>query len=231
MNTPLDLDVFVAIYEAGSISDAAKALGEPRATLSRQLTRLEEHLGVRLIHRSTRQFEATRAGLELYTRARRIVDEVKAAEQALRQLDGGIRGPLRISIPTGPGSMMFGELLTSFLELYPEVCPDVFATNRHVDLVAEGFDVAIRSGRFNDPSMVRRVLARHRTVLIASPAYLAKHGVPQDVAALAHHACIVGYGGGDKVHPAFPLLDGGEIRVSPAMACNELGVACARAKG
>ena len=78
MNTPLDLDSFVAIVESGSISEAARALGEPRATLSRRLARLEEHFGVRLLHRSTRRLEPTRVGLELYQRGRRIVDEVRA---------------------------------------------------------------------------------------------------------------------------------------------------------
>lgn len=224
MNTPLELEAYVAMIEAGSISEAARRLGEPRATLSRRLTRLEEHLGVRLVHRATRHFEPTRAGRELYARGRRIVDEVRATEQALRALDGTPRGPIRISIPSGNAARGVGELLAAFLARYPEVTVDVLATDRHVDLVREGFDVALRAGRISDPSLVQRVLMRDRTVLVASPAYLDARGVPDSPEALARHACIVGYDGGDRVWPAFPLRDGGEVRVPAAMASNAVEV-------
>ncbi|MEQ1502846.1 MAG: LysR family transcriptional regulator [Myxococcota bacterium] len=231
MNTPLALDVYVTIVEAGSISEAARTLGEPRATLSRQLTRLEDHLGVRLVHRSTRTFEVTRAGLELYHRGRRIVDEVRAAEQALRRLDDVPRGPLRLSVPPGPGGEVFGELLATFLDRFPEVRPDVLATDRHVDLVREGFDVALRAGAWVDPSLVRRVITHHRTVLVAAPAYLAAHGAPTGVDGLAAHRWILGYGGGDRVHAVVPLRDGGGLRVEPRVASNELGVTLALVTG
>lgn len=227
MNTPLELDAFVALIEAGNITAAARRLGEPRATLSRRLGRLEDHLGVRLVHRSTRRFEPTRAGLELYSRGRRIVDEVRAAEQALRTLDGTPRGPLRISIPPGPASPVFGELLADFLTQYPGVVPDVFTSDRHVDLVREGFDLALRAGRDSDPALIRRVLLHDRLSLIGAPAYLAARGTPSTTADLAGHACIVGYGGGDRVHPVWPLRDGGELRVVPALACNGLEVSAA----
>ncbi|MEQ1571850.1 MAG: LysR family transcriptional regulator [Myxococcota bacterium] len=226
MNTPLDLDQYVAIVEAGSISEAARLTGEPRATLSRRLTRLEEQLGVRLAHRSTRHLEPTRAGLELYHRARHIVDEVHAAEQALRRLDDVPRGPLRVSVPNGP---MLAPLFAAFLGEHPGVLPDIVATDRHVDLVREGFDVAIRAGRATDPSLVRRVIAHARVVAVGSPAYLAARGVPRTLADLGEHACIVGYGGGERMVPVWPLLDGGEVRVPGRIGCNELGIAIALA--
>jgi DNA-binding transcriptional LysR family regulator len=231
VNTPLDLDAYVAIVEAGSISEAARVLGEPRATLSRRLGRLEEHLGVRLVHRSSRHLELTRAGQELYQRGRHIVDQVQAAENALRRLDDVPRGPLRISVPPDRGAAMLGRLLSEFLDRYPEVRPDVLATDRHVDLVREGFDVAIRAGRDSDPSLIRRVLAHHRLWLVASPAYLARHGTPERVEDLDRHVCVVNYAGTDRARPVWPRLEGGEVRVPAGIATNDLSIGLAMALG
>jgi len=220
MNTPLELDTFVALVEAGGLSEASRILGEPRATLSRRLSRLEEHFGVKLVHRTTRRFEPTRAGQELYRRGRRIMEDVKAAELALRQGDGQPRGPLRISLP--PAGARIAELITSFLEAYPEVEPDILTTARHVDLVAEGIDVALRAGTVEDPTLIRRTLLRQRSGLVASPAYLAARGTPQAVEDLRRHAAIVGYRGGEHAFPAFPLWAGGWVRVHAAVATNDL---------
>jgi DNA-binding transcriptional LysR family regulator len=222
MNTPLDLDTFVALVEAGSLSEAARATGEPRATLSRRLAKLEEHFGVRLIHRSTRRFEPTRAGRDLYARGRRIVDEVRAAEQALRSEDGAPRGPLRISLP--PSGGVFSDLLATFMQAYPEVQPDVFVTDRHVDLIGEGVDVAIRGGSVEDPSLIQRVLFRHASVLVGSRTYLDRRGRPATLEALSGHVVISGYAGGVRPHRALPLRGGGTIRVEGGIATNDLAV-------
>lgn len=222
MNTPLALDTYVAIIEAGSLSEASRVLGEPRATLSRRLAQLEEHFGVRLVHRSTRRFEPTRTGLELYRRGRRIVDEVRAAEAALVRKDGVPRGPLRVSLPSA--APMFPELITRFCERFPEVQPDVWVTDRHLDLVAEGVDVAIRAGVVDDPSLIRRTLVRHRLVLVGAPAYLARRGAPRTVDDLDHHEFVVGYGGMDRPSRTIRLRGGGELAVTSVAACNEISI-------
>src|SRR5690606_25905690 len=134
---------FVEIVERGSLTAAADALGLPRATLSRQLTRLEERLGVRLLHRTTRKVTATRAGEALYERARRVVDEARAAVEEVRRHDDVPRGLLRVTTPPTYDGFL-AEPLLSFVERWPGVQLEVDASARTVDLIAEGFDAAIR---------------------------------------------------------------------------------------
>lgn len=237
MNTPLDLDQFVAIIDAGSISAAARDLGEARATMSRRLTRLEESLGIRLVHRkpgrnARSSLTPTRAGLELYNRAVRIVAQVRAAESALRRLDDVPRGPLRVTVPSGPTGHVFGRLFSDFLCKYPEVEPEILAVNRHVDLVGEGFDVALRAGirasggPDTDRSMIRRVVLHNHVLALASPDYLNRAGRPEAPSDLANHRCIAGFAGGERRAVQWPLHAGGAIRITPVAATNDPMVAC-----
>lgn len=221
MHAPLGLDTYVAIVEAGSISEASRRLNEPRATLSRKLARLEEHLGVRLLHRSTRRLSLTRAGDELYRRARHIVDETQAAERALRRLDDVPRGLLRVSIPAGPDGQAYGEMFALFLLANPEVRVEILATNTHVDLAAQGIDVALRAGQITDPNLIARTLARSDWVAVASAAYLRDHGNPASPADLASHRCLTGFAGGDRPVSSWPLRSGGSVRVTPWSSCND----------
>lgn len=221
MHAPLGLDTYVAIVEAGSISEAARRLDEPRATLSRKLARLEEHLGVRLLHRSTRRMALTRAGDELYCRARRIVEETQAAERALRRLDDVPRGLLRVSIPAGPDSQTYGEMFAGFLLANPEVRVEILATNAHVDLVAQDIDVAIRAGRITDPNLIARTLMHSDFLAVASAEYLRAHGTPASPADLASHRCMTGFAGGDRPASSWPLRSGGSVRVTPWSSCND----------
>jgi DNA-binding transcriptional LysR family regulator len=218
---PLGLDGYVAIVDAGSIAEAARALGVPRATLSRQLQRLEQELDTRLLHRSTRRLVLTVAGEELYRRGRHIVAETRAAEEAIRHLDGAPRGLLRISTPgMGPGGVL-GEPIAAFLTRFPEVRIEVIATNRHVDLVAEGIDVALRGGVVRDPNLVRRVLLRTDLWAVASPLYLERRGTPVSPEELIDHACLVGFAGTAHPQTTWPLLEGGEVRVQPTHASDD----------
>lgn len=218
-----DLDILVAILDTGSLSAAADRLDLPRATLSRRLVKLEEDVGARLIHRSTRALVPTDAGLELYRHARPIVDAVGAATAAVRAQDGVPRGLLRVTLPPAGGSM-FGDLLSTYLDRYPEVRMEVLAVTRHVDLVAEGFDVGVRAGELTGSSLISRRLATNRQVLVASPDYLARAGTPTRPDHLMAHDCLVGFERGEVPLRTWPLTDGSHVPVRVRFASNDLGL-------
>jgi DNA-binding transcriptional LysR family regulator len=218
-----DLDVLVAVVEAGSLTAAARKLDVPRPTVSRRLSRLEEQVGVKLVRRTTRQLTLTDEGMELYRHARSIVDAVQAATAAIRARDDVPRGLLRVSLPPGgTGERGFGSMVSEFLEAYPEVRLEVLATTRHVDLVAEGFDVAIRAGDVGQSSLMSRRVVGTSLVACASPAYLAREGKVQDVAELSHRDCLVFFDRGEVPMKRWPLRDGGSVPVQVRLACNDL---------
>mgnify|MGYP000427208885 CR=1 FL=1 len=214
------LQEFAAIVDAGSVSGAARVLDLPRTSLSRRLASLEHDLGVRLMHRQTRRLVLTPAGEELYRRARRVVAEADAAWASLRQLDGAPRGSLRVSVPDD--RMARASLFVEFAEEFPEVRLEVSVTPRHVDLVAEGVDVAVRFGHVTNESLIVRHLWSTRSFPVASPAYLKGRGVPTSADALTEHDCVVGFGGGRTPDRTWPLLQGGSIPVSARFASSGL---------
>lgn len=217
-------EVFVSIVDAGSISAAARETDAPRETLSRQLARLEERLGVRLVHRGPRRLVLTPAGETLYTRARPLVVAAREAEAAVQRLDDTPRGLLRVSVPPGGGASFVAELALPFLDRHPEVRLELLATSRHVDLVAEGIDVALRAGTIRDPNLVARRLWSSQAIAVASPGYLDRRGRPASPADLPAHDCLLGMDGAERGHRAWPLFDGGEVAVSGRMVSNDLGV-------
>ena len=212
------LHEFVAVVDRGSISGAARALEMPRATLSRRITALETELGLRLLHRGTRRLVLTPAGEELHRRARRIVADAQAAWDSVRRLDDVPRGLLRVSLVDIPRQPVF----TEFLRRYPEVRLEVTTTTRHVDLIAEGIDVALRFGPVSDASLIARRLWTGRAHAVASPSYLAAHGRPDSLEQLAEHECFVGFAGAWAPQRTWPLLDGGVVPVSGRVASNSV---------
>ena len=222
-----DLDIVVAIAEAGSLTAAADRLGVPRPTLSRRLSQLEEDMGARLVHRTTRRTVLTEAGHELYRHARPILDAVGAAADAVRAQDGVPRGLLRVSVPGGDGPI--ANMLGAFAADYPEVRLEAVTAARHVDLVAEGFDVALRAGSLTGPSLISRRLQTTEVRAVASPDYLAQHGTPKTAADLPHHRCLVGFETGTLPHRTWPLLEGGDTPVHAVMAANHPQVLAAAA--
>lgn len=215
---------FVAIVENGSVTRAAEALGLPRPTVSKRLARLEERLGVRLLHRTTRRMALTEHGSVLYDKARRVVDAAREAESAVQRLDEVPRGLLRVLIPPRVPEGIFTQWLADFLVAYPEVRLDVVGTDLHVDLVDEGFDVALRSGVIEDTSLVSRILVTNAEIAVASPAYLEARGTPTSPDQLGDHDCIVGYAGGTTPNPRWPLLEGGWINVEGTLTTNHEGL-------
>ena len=213
---------FVSIVERGSITSAARALGLPRPTVSRRLARLEERLDVRLLHRTTRRMQMTPQGEALYATARRVIRAAREVEAEVRRLDGVPRGLLRLSIPTRVPADIFAGWLVEFLTLHPEVSLEAVASAAHVDLVAEGFDVALRAGPIEDASVIARVVATNVLMAVASPKYLAERGTPRDAESLAGHNCIVGYRAGIAPELRWPLLDGGWVAVSGTFVSNQM---------
>jgi DNA-binding transcriptional LysR family regulator len=215
---------FVAIVELGSITKAADAVGVPRPTVSKRLGRLEERLGVRLLHRTTRRIKPTQQGRLLYEKARPIVQAAREAEAAVQRLDNVPRGLLRLLIPPRVHEEIFTVWLADFMLAFPEVSLDVVGTDVHVDLVAEGFDVALRYGAIENTSLISRTLATNTELAVASPQYLEARGTPTSAEELGEHECIIGYKGSNVPRRHWPLLDGGSIEVRGRFMVNHLGL-------
>lgn len=184
-----DVLVFSRVVDAGSFTGAARQLGLPKSTVSRRISRLEDHLGVRLLQRTTRKLSLTDAGRLYYDRSARIVAELEDAERVVSEMQEQPRGRLRVTAPMEMGERLW-LTITAFLEAYPEVELSLDLTNRYVNLVEEGFDVAIRAGTLSDSSLIARRLEESRFILVASPSYLEKRGVPAQLEDLKDHDCI-----------------------------------------
>lgn len=177
-----DLDTFIRVAETGSLSRAATELGVPKSTVSRRVTRLEDDLGVELLHRTPRSVAITEHGKRLQTRCAPALREIGEAERSLADEETKPRGRLRISAPYDMGNTRyFAELLHSFRAEYPEVNVEIVLANRTVDLVEEGFDLTLRlhTGQLNAPGNLRtRLVARLSVGVYASPKYVEVHGRP-----------------------------------------------------
>ncbi len=217
-------ECFVAVVDAGSITDAARVLGLPRETLSRRLQRLEDRLGVRLLHRSTRSLSLTTAGQTLYDRARPLVVAAREAEAAVRQGDDVPRGLLRVTVPPASRVDYWGELLLTFARRWPEVSMEVVAGSQHFDLVSQGFDVAVRAGVVRDPGLVCRRLRTVDLRAVASKAYLDRMGRPHTTEELSSHALLLGMDGEGRVTRTWPQLDGGTVEVRGRFSANDLAL-------
>ncbi len=179
--------IFSRVVDAGSFTAAGRALDLPKSTVSRMVAALDERLGVRLLERTTRRLRLTEAGSVLYERARRIALALDEAEAAVGELQAEPKGTIRLTAPVDMGHTWLGPIIARFLAAYPEVNVDIELTGRVVDLLAEGFDVAIRAGRLADSSLVARRLGRTRISLFASPDYVAWRGAPETPDQLAEH--------------------------------------------
>lgn len=185
-----DVATFVRVADGGGFTAAAKALGVPKSTVSRSLARLERALGVRLVHRTTRALALTEAGRAYYERVRNAVTGLAEASADVVDLGKEPRGSIRVTAPVDVGQVLLAEVIAGFVERYPEVRFEVVLTSRIVDLVAEGFDLALRASELRDSSLVARRFGDTAMGLYASPAYLARRGVPKTVADLASHEFI-----------------------------------------
>ena len=185
-----DLQTFVQIVAAGSISGAAEHMNVAKSAVSRRLTELEERLGVQLVRRTTRRLSLTESGRGFYERCLRILADLEEAEQNVLQAHAALRGTLRVALPLSFGLLHLAPAIQDFMTLHPSVEFDLDFNDRHVDLMQEGFDVAIRIAQLPDSSLIARRIAPIRNVVCASPGYFAAHGTPQQPADLAQHVCL-----------------------------------------
>ncbi|MEO0543616.1 MAG: LysR family transcriptional regulator [Pseudomonadota bacterium] len=185
-----DLEIFARVVSAGSMSAAGRELGLSPAVVSKRLRRLEDRLGTRLLQRTTRQIALTEAGQGFYERVVAILAGVEEAESFVSRRSSLARGTLKVSAPTSFGRMHIAPYLASFMESNKDLNVNFLLSDELVDIVGEGFDVAIRIGELADSSLVARKLAPVRRILCATPEYVQAHGSPTSLAELAEHNCL-----------------------------------------
>lgn len=190
-----DLDgvrVFAEVVKAGGFTAAARALGLPKSSVSRRVSALEQRLGTRLLQRTTRRVSLTDVGEVYYARAERALAELRDAESALSDLRDAPRGVLRLSAPVDIGHDLLGGMVAAYRRAYSEVSVVVELDNRRVDLVAEGYDLALRASvQLDDSSLVARKLTSAEMQLFASTEYLAAHGAPERPEDLREHELLL----------------------------------------
>jgi DNA-binding transcriptional LysR family regulator len=186
-----ELLVFQAVAKHASYARAAEELGLSPSGVSRIVTRLEERLGARLVQRTTRKLSLTEAGTAFHARATQILSDLADAEAEVQKAAARPRGTLKITASEMFGQLYLAPLLSELLEYFPELSVEMSLTNRFVDLIEEGIDLAIRIGSLADSRLVARRLCTNRRVLVAAPSYLERSGTPRTVDELARHQCVL----------------------------------------
>lgn len=209
----LELDrmaIFAEVADSGSFTAAARRLGMPKSTVSQRVSQLEDRLGVRLLQRTTRRLGLTGAGRLYLQHCQRMLDAAHDAEAAVSLLRDAPSGSLRITVPEASGALLFPPMIAAFRERYPQVEIDFLVSDVQFDLVAERIDLAFRTGRLDDSTLVCRRIGAVRRVLAASPAYLERAGRPEHPGELSAHRCLL--------HHPLPRWSLGEQLVEPAAA-------------
>lgn len=194
-----DVALFVQVVKAGSFAEAARRTGMPSNTTSRRIQQLEEQLGLRLLHRSTRKLTLTDAGEALYARS---VDQIEAVAEAALELADGSQvpsGKVRVAAPADFFNWFEPAWIREFLADHPAVRLEFVLSDARADLIAEGIDVAVRSGPVTEPTLIARRVGSSRARLVASPAYLAARGTPQSFDELTTHDCLPRQSGSGRV--------------------------------
>jgi len=221
-----EIGVFVQVVQAGSFSQAARDLGLPKSTVSRKVAQLEERLGARLLQRTTRKLSLTEVGAMYHERCSRILPELEAAEREVHDLQDVPRGLLRVSAPLR--FAILGDVVAEYLSRYPDVRVEVSCTDRVVDLIEEGFDLAIRAGTLTDGSLIaRRLMDSIPHFIVASPAYVAQRGRPRTPDDLARHDCLLF--GPQRERATWRFQRGGktvEVAVNGRVAINDFDFLC-----
>lgn len=190
MNRFENLQTFIKVVDFGSISAAAERMGIAKSAVSRRISELEHHLGVQLFRRTTRQLNLTDSGKSFYERAIRILTDLEEAELAVSQQHGELAGVIKIAAPLSFGLLHLAPAFTDFMKAHPGIQLDLDFNDRHIDILQEGFDLAIRVTRLADSSFIARRLATIHHMVCASPEYLKLYGSPQSPDALRHHRCL-----------------------------------------
>lgn len=208
-----DIQVFMAVADAGSFVAGGRTMGLTRSAAGKAIIRLEDRLGARLLNRSTRTLSLTDEGRMFYEHGRQVLASVEEAEASVAGNSGTPRGVLRLTVPDAFGRLVILPVIGKYLAAWPDIQVEVSFSDRLIDIVDEGFDLAIRIGMTSpDSQLVSRVVAKHKAVLCASPAYLAKRGEPRDVDDLAGQDCLVFSSRNQRQGWRFPGEDGVEFK-------------------
>nr|WP_286675076.1 LysR family transcriptional regulator [Pseudomonas subflava] len=213
--------IFTRVVECHSFTQAAHSMGMQKSTVSRRIALLEERLGVRLLNRTTRKLRLTEVGQAYYERCRQIMLDFAEAEQAVMQLQQEPAGLLRIAAPIEFGQLFLGGVLGRFMLQYPQISAEVELTSREVDPLEEGVDIAIHVGQPRDSTLIARKLFESPRRLYASPEYLARHGLPETVQALAGHRALLL----QQDSPRYWPLVGEQVPCLRVLSCNNITLA------
>lgn len=223
------MSTFVAVVEAGSFVRAMGVLGISKAAVSRHVAELEQHLETRLLQRTTRRLSLTAEGQRYFERCKEVLAAVHEAESEIRSRSGEAYGRLRICVPYSFGVLHLAPLWGAFLAQNPQVQLDVVLSDRMVDLVEEGYDMAVRIGVLSDSALISRKLASTRLLLCASPAYLERHGCPTTLKDIARHEVVIYSHAARASEWSFDGPDGREtVRINAWLFANN-GDTCRRA--
>lgn len=214
MDTLTRMRAFIDVVEAEGFSAAARKIGRSKALLSKYVRELEDELGALLLNRTTRQFSLTEAGHTYYRRASEIVREIDSLADTVRESASDVRGRIKLSAPRTFADAPIGQSLIDFAKAYPDIVLEIHLDDRFVDLVEEGFDMAIRISRLDNSSLIARRLAPFSTLICASPEAIEKFGKPQRPQELASKPCIIDTNGRWLSNWPFKGDDGDAISVS-----------------
>lgn len=209
------MKMYGAVVDGGSFAAAADKLGVSRAMVSKQIQKLEEHLGTRLLNRTTRRLSLTETGRAFYERSIQIMGDVEEAEQVAAQLTRMPQGILRVTIPLSYGQHRLAAVIGDYTLAYPQVRLDISLSDRKLDLIEDGLDLAIRIGAMPQSDLIARKIGAERSLVCATPAYLAAHGAPQTPADLAQHACLAYTLTGAGTDWRLEQVDGTAVAVIP----------------
>ncbi|EJC6803861.1 LysR family transcriptional regulator [Vibrio parahaemolyticus] len=190
MNAIASLPVFVAVVECGSFSLAAKQLNLTKSAISKRINQLEDDLGIRLLNRTTRKLSLTETGERYFEYASQALNLAQQGVDAVSELQGSPQGRLKITVPMSFGVLHIAPLISEFLARYPKIEVDLNLEDKMVDLVKDGFDLGIRIGELTSSNLIAKRLAPCKSVLCASPDYLAEFGTPQKPSDLVSHNCL-----------------------------------------
>jgi len=229
-----DIEALVAVVESGTFSAAGERLGVAKSVISRRVSQLEQRLGSRLLHRTTRRLTLTESGRNLYQRAVQILADLEEAEQGAVFESVELRGTLKLAAPLSFGLAHLSDALTDFLALHPAIELNLDLNDRSINLVEEGFDLAVRIGDLQDSTLIARKLGISHTVSCASRAYLEQHGVPAHPDELQRHVGLQYSNISYKQQWRYAAPDGKILHAQPQIrirANNGEALACAAAAG
>lgn len=186
-----DINIFIKVVNAGSFIGGAKVLNMPSTTVSRKVQQLEDSLGVRLLHRSTRKLSLTEPGLSYFQQCEQLLFGIEEANMSVTKLQKTPKGTLRISSPLGFAKLYVQPWVNTFTEQYPAINIELIISDYPVDLIENRIDISFRSGVLEDSNIVARAIGLKHSVCCASPEYLAKHGEPVHPKELGHHSCLL----------------------------------------